>query len=283
MSKPLSKLVHRHHFTHAETYDRRAGKLFRGVYRSVAEDVAAAAPAGGVVLDAGCGSGRLAVEIAKRRPDLRLDGIDMEPGMVDEATRHAERENLTDRVEFTVADLADLPLPDESVDLIVSTASLDHWTNVGAVIASLDRVLRLEAGSASTTSAGSPREACAPPLLAGAAASTEPSSAPDGSPPLSSNVSRSRRCSRNARTTAGARRCVDAERPGVHDVRREEDLEVEPRRRGYEQQICALPRGEPVGLGGQSEARASGIQLLEVGRPSPPDFAISERAGPYKK
>jgi ubiquinone/menaquinone biosynthesis C-methylase UbiE len=43
---------------------------------------------------------------------------------------------------FTVADLADLPLPDDSVDLIVSTASLHHWTDAGAVIASLSRVLR---------------------------------------------------------------------------------------------------------------------------------------------
>jgi ubiquinone/menaquinone biosynthesis C-methylase UbiE len=142
MNTALNKLIHRHHFTRAEAYDRHAGKMFRGVYRSVAEDIAAAAPAGGVVLDAGCGSGRLAVEIGKRRPDLRLHGIDLELGMVDVATRHARQENLTDRVEFTVADLADLPLPDSSVDMVVSTASLHHWSNVGAVIASLNRVLR---------------------------------------------------------------------------------------------------------------------------------------------
>src|SRR5512132_1818403 len=107
-----------------------------------AEDVAAAAPEGGTVLDAGCGSGRLAVEIARRRPDLRVHGIDLESAMVEVATRHAEREGLTDRVEFTVADLADLPLPDDSVDLVVSTASMHHWTDVGAVVASLGRVLR---------------------------------------------------------------------------------------------------------------------------------------------
>jgi ubiquinone/menaquinone biosynthesis C-methylase UbiE len=114
------------------------------VYRRVAEDVAAAAPTGGAVLDAGCGSGRLAIEIARRRPDLHLHGIDLEPRMVEVATGHAERQNLTERVEFTVADLADLPLPDNSVDMIVSTASLHHWTDVGAVIASLTRVLRAD-------------------------------------------------------------------------------------------------------------------------------------------
>jgi ubiquinone/menaquinone biosynthesis C-methylase UbiE len=108
----------------------------------VAEDVAGAAPTGGLVLDAGCGSGRLAIEIAWRRRDLHVHGVDLEPGMVEVATERAKRERLTARVEFTVADLADLPLADDSVDLIVSTASLHHWSDVGAVIASLDRVLR---------------------------------------------------------------------------------------------------------------------------------------------
>jgi ubiquinone/menaquinone biosynthesis C-methylase UbiE len=128
----LNKFLHRHHFADAEAYDRRAGTLFRGVYRRVAEDVAAAAPAGSAVLDAGCGTGRLAIEIARRGPDLRVHGIDLESGMVEVATRRAEQENVADRVEFTVADLADLPLPDSSVDLIVSTASLHHLTDVGA-------------------------------------------------------------------------------------------------------------------------------------------------------
>ena len=142
MRKALHEVIQRMHFAHGQSYDRQAGMVFRGLYRRVAEDVAEAAPTGGAVLDAGCGSGRLAAQIARRRPDLRVHGVDLEPGMVEVATRRAARENLTDRVEFTVADLADLPLPDDSVDLIVSTASLHHWTDVAAVIASLGRVLR---------------------------------------------------------------------------------------------------------------------------------------------
>ncbi len=142
MNRSLHQVIQRVHFAHGESYDRHAGTVFRGMYRRVAEDVAAAAPTGGVVLDAGCGSGRLAVEIARRRPDLRVRGVDIERGMVEVATRRTERENASDRVEFTVADLADLPLPDGSVDMVVSTASLHHWADVRAVIASLDRVLR---------------------------------------------------------------------------------------------------------------------------------------------
>jgi ubiquinone/menaquinone biosynthesis C-methylase UbiE len=142
MNNALHQLIQRHHFAQGQAYDRHAGKMFRSVYRRVAEEVAAAAPTGGAVLDAGCGSGRLAIAIARERPDLRVHGVDREPGMVEVATRAAERENLADSVKFTVADLADLPLPDNSVDMIVSTVSLHHWTHVSAVIASLNRVLR---------------------------------------------------------------------------------------------------------------------------------------------
>ena len=142
MRKALHKLTQRHHFGDGQAYDRHAGRVFGGMYRHVAEDVEVAAPPGGAILDAGCGTGQLAAEIAGRRPDLRVHGVDLEPGMVDAATRRAESENLTGRAEFTVADLANLGLPDDSVDLIVSTASLHHWTDTDAVIASLDRVLR---------------------------------------------------------------------------------------------------------------------------------------------
>jgi ubiquinone/menaquinone biosynthesis C-methylase UbiE len=142
MNRALHKLIQRYHFAEGQSYDRHAGRVFRGVYRRVAEDVAVAAPTGGAVLDAGCGSGRLAVEIARRRPDLHVHGVDLERGMVDVAIQRAERENVADHVEFTVADLADLPLPDDSVDLIVSTASLHHWNDVDAAIASLDRAVR---------------------------------------------------------------------------------------------------------------------------------------------
>lgn len=144
MRRAFHKLVQRHHFADGQAYDRHAGTVFRGMYRRVAEDVAVAAPTGATVLDAGCGSGRLAAQIAGQRPDLRVHGVDLERGMVDVATRRAERADLTDRVEFTVADLANLPLPDNSVDLIVSTASLHHWTDLAAVMASLGRVLRSE-------------------------------------------------------------------------------------------------------------------------------------------
>lgn len=135
-------LIQRAHFSHGHSYDQYTVRIFRGIHRRVADDVAATAPEGATVLDAGCGSGRLAVEIARRRPDLRVHGVDLEAGMIEVAKQRAEQQNVAGRVQFTVADLADLRLPADSVDMIVSTASLHHWADADAVVASLGRVLR---------------------------------------------------------------------------------------------------------------------------------------------
>jgi ubiquinone/menaquinone biosynthesis C-methylase UbiE len=135
-------MIQRAHFSHGQSYDNHTVRMFRGIHRRVADDVAATAPTGATILDAGCGSGRLAVEIARRRPDLQVHGFDLEPGMVSVAAQRAERENLADRIRFSASDLASLPLPAGSVDMIVSTASLHHWADVDAVITSLGRVLR---------------------------------------------------------------------------------------------------------------------------------------------
>jgi ubiquinone/menaquinone biosynthesis C-methylase UbiE len=142
MPRKVLEFIQRAHFSHGETYDHYTARLFAGIHKTVVQDVAEAAARDATVLDAGCGSGRLAVQLARRRPDLQVRGVDLESGMVEVAARRAEQENLASRVLFTVADVADLPLPDDSVDLIVSTASLHHWADPGAVVASLDRVLR---------------------------------------------------------------------------------------------------------------------------------------------
>ncbi len=141
MQEVLHRLIQRHHFADGQAYDRHAGRIFGGMYRRVADDVATAAPRGGVVLDGGCGTGQLAVSIAYRRPDLLVYGLDLSTGMIGAAERRAKQDGVAGRVHFTVADLAALPLPDACVDLAVSTASLHHWIDPGTVLASLNRIL----------------------------------------------------------------------------------------------------------------------------------------------
>jgi ubiquinone/menaquinone biosynthesis C-methylase UbiE len=121
-------------------YDVVARRVVRPVYRRIAVDVAAVAPEGASVLDAGTGPGVLLVELAKRRPDLRLTGVDLSADMVTAARRNVVP--FGDRVAVEEADVTRLPFPDASFDVIVSSISVHHWDDVAAGAAELARVLR---------------------------------------------------------------------------------------------------------------------------------------------
>jgi trans-aconitate 2-methyltransferase len=73
-----------------------------------------------VVLDAGCGSGKVTAMLADLIPDGRLYAVDVAPSMV-EHTQAA----LGDRVTAYCQDLTELSLP-EQVDAIFSNATF-HW------------------------------------------------------------------------------------------------------------------------------------------------------------
>jgi trans-aconitate 2-methyltransferase len=71
-------------------------------------------------LDAGCGSGRVTAELAKRLPAGRLIAVDGSAAMIAKA-----KERLGEEVSYLVADLSELEV-EEPVDLIFSTATF-HW------------------------------------------------------------------------------------------------------------------------------------------------------------
>ncbi len=90
---------------------------------------------GEVVLDAGCGSGRVTALLAGLVPRGRVYAVDVAPSMV----AHA-REALGDRATVLCQDLVELDLP-ERVDAIFSNATF-HWIHDhDALFAALARTL----------------------------------------------------------------------------------------------------------------------------------------------
>lgn len=73
-----------------------------------------------VILDAGCGSGRVTALLADKLPQGRVYGVDAAPSMA----AHA-REALGDRATVLCQDLVELSLP-EPVDVVFSNATF-HW------------------------------------------------------------------------------------------------------------------------------------------------------------
>ena len=88
------------------------------------------------VLDAGCGSGRVTLELCERVPRGRVYAVDAAPDMVAHATA-----TLAGRATVLHQDIAQLALP-EPVDLIFSNATF-HWVpDHPALFAALARNLR---------------------------------------------------------------------------------------------------------------------------------------------
>src|SRR5918996_3736926 len=88
----------------------------------------------GVALDAACGTGRLSALLAER--GHRIIGVDSSPDML---ARARERVPAGD---FHLGDLSRLPVPDDSVDLIVCSLALTHVPDLKPVLAEFARVLR---------------------------------------------------------------------------------------------------------------------------------------------
>ena len=80
-----------------------------------------------VVLDAGCGTGRVTALLAERLPHGRVYGVDASPAMAQHATKA-----LGDRARILTQDLVQLDLP-EPVDAVFSNATF-HWIHDHAAL-----------------------------------------------------------------------------------------------------------------------------------------------------
>ena len=126
----------------SRVYDVVMVRLTRRLYQRVIADLAALRSPSGKVLDVGTGPGTLVRGIARSFPGLQVYGIDLSEDMIGLARAHARREQLTERVHFASCDVAHLPYPDQSFDVVVSTISMHHWAELEQPLRELYRVLR---------------------------------------------------------------------------------------------------------------------------------------------
>jgi arsenite methyltransferase len=97
---------------------------------------------GQVVLDLGSGAGLDVLLSAKRvAPGGHAYGVDMTDEMLELAKRNAENAKVTNAT-FLKGTIEDIPLPDASVDVVISNCVINLAEDKGAVIAEAFRVLR---------------------------------------------------------------------------------------------------------------------------------------------
>ena len=96
---------------------------------------------GKLVLDAGCGSGKFSAAIAKFGA-AKVIGIDLSQKGLQFARSQAGKVDYGDRLEFMAGSLLDLPLPDQSVDMVWSNGVVHHTADYEKCIAEFSRVLK---------------------------------------------------------------------------------------------------------------------------------------------
>ena len=95
------------------------------------------------VLDVGSGGGIDTILAARRvGPEGRAIGLDILEEMCERGRRHATEAGVESWAEFVRGEMEDIPLPDESIDVVISNGVLNLSARKSRALAEMFRLLR---------------------------------------------------------------------------------------------------------------------------------------------
>jgi len=97
---------------------------------------------GKTVLDIGCGSGGITVDLVRRHGAGRVIGIDVEAGLCTASRKRVEAAGLGERIEIRQVEPGPFPLDDASLDIVFSKDSIIHVPDKEWLASEAFRVLR---------------------------------------------------------------------------------------------------------------------------------------------
>lgn len=125
-------------------YDRGMRLLTLGRLERLYDDIAAGLTSDERVLDVGCGTGALAVRLA--RQGCYITGIDISPRMLAQASERVRAEDMESQVVFQELGAVDLDtgFPDASFDVVVSTLVFSELSEdeIEYTLQEIGRILR---------------------------------------------------------------------------------------------------------------------------------------------
>lgn len=139
VGQPFDKRQVRRAFDRAAAGYDQAATIQRAMADEIIERLEFIKLAPHQVLDVGCGTGYLTRRLARRYPRALVIGLDLSTAMLAQARRQVRW--FARRRRWINADAERVPLANASVDLLVSTATL-QWCDLHAALAEFDRVLR---------------------------------------------------------------------------------------------------------------------------------------------
>jgi len=96
----------------------------------------------GSIVDVGCGPGYLIEQIAREITQAQIIGVDISEEMLTTASKNLSFLGLGQRAEFRKGEAQSLPFQNESIEYVVSTLSLHHWSDPSRAFQEIYRVLK---------------------------------------------------------------------------------------------------------------------------------------------
>lgn len=126
----------------AEGMDRIAKTIFAPIYPVLAEFyLNGFGRRDGVCIDLGSGPGHISIAVAKAS-DMQVYALDLSEDAQTIARSNIRDAGLEGQIIPLTGDVAAIPLPDDSVDLVVSRGSIYFWDDLPSVFSEVARILR---------------------------------------------------------------------------------------------------------------------------------------------
>jgi ubiquinone/menaquinone biosynthesis C-methylase UbiE len=125
----------------AKSYAASASSRGRQVGKIAAEGLVKGGFTKGRILDAGCGAGDLAIELARGIPAAEVVGLDLSEPLLELARSSSAEADLTGRVSFQKGDVQEMPFKDGWFDVVVSLNTLHVVEDPVAMLNEIERVL----------------------------------------------------------------------------------------------------------------------------------------------
>lgn len=128
----------------AKRYNKETEKWIRNVSKSFVSLARKWGITYGSVLDAGTGTGLLAIELAKRIPGVEVVGLDLSDVVFKLARDNARKGEVPLRVSFERGDAEEMPFADNTFDLVISSNTLHLIENPIKMFNEIQRILKPE-------------------------------------------------------------------------------------------------------------------------------------------
>ena len=126
----------------ANLYEKIAARFLSPIYRNITEEVCKNINEKSNMLEIGCGTGKLLIEILKKMKVKNIIGLDISSAMIKISRKNLVKNNMYELADLVLADAHKIPLRNMCINLIISTGTLHHIRKPEKMFVECNRILK---------------------------------------------------------------------------------------------------------------------------------------------